>query len=107
MAPDEVRSCSERLWQINCEYVGRVEQYFERNAAVDGQILVYGHLNPYGIDPHNRVTMSSDDDTEFANAREFLIEQRADYYRDLAAMCESSNALFIGGEKSADSEIAI
>jgi len=107
MAPDEVRACSERLWQINCEYVGHVEQFFERNVAVEGQILVYGHLNPYGIDPHNRVTMSSDDDTAFANAREFLIEQRADYYRDLASMCESSNALFIGGEKSADSEIAI
>ncbi|MCP4333898.1 MAG: FAD-binding oxidoreductase [Gammaproteobacteria bacterium] len=107
MAPDEVRVCSERLWQINCEYIGRVEQYFELHAAVEGQILVYGHLNPYGMDPHNRVTMSSDDDTAFANAREFLIEQRAGYYRDLASMCESSNALFIGGEKSADSEIAI
>ncbi|MCP4766043.1 MAG: FAD-binding oxidoreductase [Gammaproteobacteria bacterium] len=107
MAPDEVRACSERLWQINCAYVDRVEQYFEHNAAVDGQILVYGHLNPYGMDPHNRVTLSSNDDTAFANAREFLIEQRAAYYRDLASMCESSNTRFIGGEKSADSEIAI
>ncbi|MCP4472873.1 MAG: FAD-dependent oxidoreductase [Gammaproteobacteria bacterium] len=107
MAPDEVRSCSERLWRINREYVEQVEQYFEGNATVEGQILVYGHLNPYGIDPHNRVTMSSDDENAFNNGREFLIAQRARYYRDLASMCESSNALFIGGEKSADSEIAI
>jgi hypothetical protein len=107
MAPDEVRDCSERLWRINCEYVGRVEQYFDQEPAIDGQILVYGHLNPYGMDPHNRVTMSSDDDAAFERSREFLIEQRARYYRDLASMCETSNARFIGGEKSADSEIAI
>ena len=107
MAADEVQACCERLWQINCEYVARVELYFERNSSIDGQILVYGHLNPYGMDPHNRVTMSSDDDMAFSRARDFLIEQRAGYYRELALMCESSNALFIGGEKSADSEIAI
>jgi hypothetical protein len=107
MSPDEVQSCGERLWQINREYVSRVEQYFEHESVVDGQILVYGHLNPYGIDPHNRVTLSSDDEDAFDRARDFLIEQRAQYYRNLASMCKSSNAVFVGGEKSADSEIAI
>jgi hypothetical protein len=107
MAPDEVAECAERLWRINCDYVEQVQGYFDKETAVDGQILVYGHMNPYGIDPHNRVTMSADDDTAFDNAREFLIEQRAGYYRNLVSMCESSNSRFIGGEKSADSEIAI
>jgi hypothetical protein len=107
MAPDEVQSCSKRLWQINREYVDRVEQYFDQESGVDGQILVYGHLNPYGIDPHNRVTMSSDDEDAYIRSRDFLIEQRAHYYRELAELCSSSNAVFVGGEKSADSEIAI
>jgi hypothetical protein len=107
LAPDEVVESAERLWRINCDYVERVKRYFADEPDIDGQILVYGHLNPYGIDPHNRVTMSSDDDAAFDNAREFLTEQRARYYRDLASMCESGNAQFIGGEKSADSEIAI
>ena len=107
MAPDEVLACSERLWQINCEYVRRVEQYFQHEPTVDGQILVYGHLNPYGIDPHNRVTMSSDEDDAFKRSRGFLIEQRARYYRELAELCDTSDSVFVGGEKSADSEIAI
>jgi hypothetical protein len=107
LAPDEVADCAERLWQINCRYVERVKQYFAEQPAVDGQILVYGHLNPYGIDPHNRVTMSADDDAEFDRCREFLLQQRARYYRDLAELCTDSNAVFVGGEKSADSELGI
>ena len=107
MHPDEVGDCAERLWRINCAYVERVQGYFANEPAVDGQILVYGHLNPYGIDPHNRITMTSDDAGAFDRARDFLIEQRAQYYRDLADLCAASNAVFIGGEKSADSEIGI
>lgn len=107
MAPDEVGDSAERLWQINCAYVERVQQYFDETADVDGQILVYGHMNPYGVDPHNRVTMSSDDDDAYARCRDFLVDQRARYYRQLSELCQSSKAEFIGGEKSADSEIGI
>jgi hypothetical protein len=107
MAPGEVAACAERLWQINQHYVEQVQGYFDRESAVAGQILVYGHLNPYGIDPHNRVTMSADDEDAFNHCRDFLIEQRARYYRDLAQLCTSSGAVFVGGEKSADSELGI
>jgi hypothetical protein len=107
LAPDEVAEGSERLWRINCAYVERVQRYFAANPLISGQILVYGHLNPYGIDPHNRVTISADDEDAFTRCRDFLVEQRAQYYRDLAALCSDSNAVFVGGEKSADSEIGI
>ena len=107
MAPGQVAEDAERLWQINSAYVGKVQQYFSENSQVKGQILVYGHLNPYGIDPHNRVTMSADDETAFAECRDFLVEQRAQLYRQLSELCRDSGAEFIGGEKTADSEIAI
>lgn len=107
MAPGEVADAAEQLWRINCAYVEQVQSYFANDPALDGQILVYGHLNPYGIDPHNRVTMSADDETAFLRCREFLIQQRAQYYRDMADFCAASNAVFVGGEKSADSEIGI
>jgi hypothetical protein len=107
LAPDEVAEGSERLWRINSSYVERVQQYFAADPMITGQILVYGHLNPYGIDPHNRVTISADDEDAFKRCRDFLVEQRAQYYRDLAELCSDSKAVFIGGEKSADSEIAI
>jgi hypothetical protein len=97
----------QRIWQINRNYVDTVEGYFDANPDIDGEILVYGHLNPYGIDPHNRVTMNSDDEAAFGRAREFLVEQRARYYQDLDTLCRAGDAVFIGGEKAADSEIAI
>ncbi|MDH3387165.1 MAG: hypothetical protein OEN02_04600 [Gammaproteobacteria bacterium] len=104
---DRVGPVAQRLWQINCDYVDAVERHFDALADVDGEVLVYGHLNPYGIDPHNRITMSSDDDTAFARSRGFLVEQRAAYYRALAALCENGAATFVGGEKTADSELGI
>ncbi len=103
----EIAGTVEQLWQINRDYVASVEQFFVNTAEIDGEILVYGHLNPYGVDPHNRVTMSSDHQHAFEYGCDFLIEQRARYYRSVAKMCNSGKATFIGGEKTADSEIAI
>ena len=102
-----VAAVVEQLWGINRDYIARVEDYFARNSKIDGQILVYGHLNPYGLDPHNRVTMSSNSKPAFEQARDFLVEQRANYYRALAAMCDDGSAVFVGGEKAADSELGI
>lgn len=51
--------------------------------------------------------MSSDDEDAFEQSRSFLVELRARYYRSLAALCESTAAVFVGGEKTADSEIGI
>jgi hypothetical protein len=107
MPVDDVAAGVEQMWQINCDYVNSVEQHFSHHGKINGQILVYGHLNPYGVDPHNRITMSSDDEDAFEQSRSFLVEQRARYYRSLAALCESTNAVFVGGEKTADSELGI
>jgi len=104
---DAVAAVAEQLWRINREYIDRVEDYFASSSKIDGQILVYGHLNPYGLDPHNRVTMSSNNKSAFEQARDFLVEQRAQYYRALAALCEDGDAVFVGGEKTADSELGI
>ncbi|MDH3630492.1 MAG: hypothetical protein OER98_05160 [Gammaproteobacteria bacterium] len=107
MPVDQVGPVVEQLWEINRHYVARVEQYFADSSEINGQILVYGHLNPYGIDPHNRVTMSSDNQNAFEKGRDFLVEQRARYYRSLAALCDAGKAIFVGGEKAADSELGI
>jgi len=107
LAADRVEEAARRLWEINCAYVAAVEDYFSTHADVSGEILVYGHLNPYGVDPHNRVTLAADDEDAFRRAREYVVEQRARYYRELAALCDTGAATFVGGEKTADSELAI
>lgn len=107
MPADQVTEGAEQLWRINCRYVDSVQGYFHQHPEINGQILVYGHLNPYGIDPHNRVTMSGDDAASFEACRDFLVEQRAMFYRELAQLCADGKAEFVGGEKTADSEIGI
>ncbi len=107
LPPDGVETAMTRLWQINRDYVAAVEAFYREQADIDGEILVYGHLNPFGVDPHNRVTMSADDPDRFAAARDILIARRADYYRALAGMCADGDAVFVGGEKTADSELGI
>ncbi len=107
LPPASVEAKMTRLWQINRDYVAVVDAYFREQTDIDGEILVYGHLNPFGVDPHNRVTMCADDPDRFAAAREFLIARRADYYRALAGLCADGDAIFVGGEKTADSELGI
>ena len=51
--------------------------------------------------------MGSDDDSAFNACREFLLQQRAEYFRALAALCSETGAEFVGGEKAADSERGI
>ena len=96
-----------QLWTINNTYVNEVEAHFAGDLRIDGEILVYGHLNPFGVDPHNRVTMSSDDEAAYRDSKAYLIAARERYYRALADLCDQGGASFIGGEKTADSEQAI
>lgn len=105
--PDRIGESMTLLWQANCRFVSRVEQYFEDSAGLEGQILVYGHLNPYGVDPHNRITLACDDDDIFKQAQQFVIAAREDYYRALRKICDDTGSLFVGGEKGAGSERGI
>ena len=95
------------LWRANCNFVRRVEQYFQASDAIEGQILVYGHLNPHGVDPHNRITLACDDAEIFKKAEDFVISARQDFYHTLRDICDETGSVFIGGEKGAGSERGI
>ncbi len=105
--PDQVLVSMTRFWQWNLEYVRSIEDYFRSTENLRGEIIIYGHLNPVGVDPHNRITMTCDEKPTFDQAVEFLTVQRNQYFRNVQAICEQYNARFIGGEKSAASECKI
>lgn len=102
--PDWVESALLSLWEVNLDYVERLRDFFDREPDVSGQILLYGHMNPYGIDPHNRVTMACDDETVFRMATAFLDQQRQAFYLALRDLCDDTGSIFIGGEKGVGSE---
>ena len=93
-----------RLWEINSHYVYKIEQLIEQNDGLQGAILIYGHMNPFGVDPHNRITLACDDPTIFKTAKNRVEEFRSEFYQQLNDLCQNSQSIFIGGEKSADSE---
>jgi len=105
--PEKVESTINNLWQANLAYVRAVNDFFSNQEKVRGEIIVYGHLNPFGIDPHNRITLACDNEGDFRNAIDHLHQQRNIFYRSLESICQSSGSTFIGGEKSAASESEI
>ncbi len=102
--PNSVEQSMQQLWLLNQNYVKAVQNYFNRNEQVNGEILVYGHLNPVGVDPHNRITFTCDDESTYNQTAQFLDEQKEQYICQLAKLCEDTGSDFIGGEKSAGSE---
>jgi hypothetical protein len=102
--PENIAASMRRLWEINADYVANVESCFRDTKELHGEILVYGHMNPYGVDPHNRVTLDCDHEGLFNSARERIVEYRAQYYRHIRDMCDQTGSILVGGEKSADSE---
>lgn len=102
--PQCIEEAMRRLWHYNCRYVESVREYFDRTDGVEGEILVYGHLNPVGVDPHNRVTFASDDETVFRRSVRFLDKLKDQFVGNLAQLCEETGCGFSGGEKSAGSE---
>lgn len=102
--PQDVESAMTKLWQLNRQYVDSVQQYFDESDQVKGEILVYGHLNPVGVDPHNRITFACDDENSYHLAMKSLDELKDEYILNLAKLCKDSGCDFVGGEKSAGSE---
>ena len=102
--PDSVAASMSAIWQAHMDHVKRVETHFASQPNVSGEILVYGHLNPWGVDPHNRVTFSCNDQRDFEHSRRIVDESKNVLIRQLATLCEQTHCDFIGGEKSAGSE---
>ena len=104
---DCVEQCMDRLWRVNQLYVGSVERYIDSEPAITGQIIVYGHLNPIGVDPHNRITLACDDEKIYQQTITDIHALRDEFVRNLKALCDDTGSIFIGGEKSAGSEYAL
>ncbi|MEM7504926.1 MAG: hypothetical protein AAF417_23065 [Pseudomonadota bacterium] len=102
--PADPSKAMEVLWRINQEYVDSISQYIDRTTGITGSIFMYGHMSPYGVDPHNRLTLFSDDPDLFAEAKTVVDDLRADYYRNVSKACADTQSQYVGGEKSADSE---
>ena len=104
---DCVADAMDQLWRANQHYVNSVDQYIKSHTELTGQIIIYGHLNPCGVDPHNRITLASDDAVAYQQAIVDINSLRDEFACTLRALCDDSGCRFIGGEKSAGSEYSL
>jgi|TARA_B110000259_G_scaffold28231_1_gene29949 hypothetical protein len=104
---DCVADAMDQLWRANQNYVKSVDQYIKSHTELTGQIIVYGHLNPCGVDPHNRITLASDDAEAYQQAIVDIHSLRDEFVCTLRTLCDDSGSSFIGGEKSAGSEYSL
>lgn len=102
--PERAGQAMERHWRANMAYVRDVNAILESVFGVSGQLLVYGHINPYGVDPHNRLTVASDDELALERVRDRLEARRDQLLREWNNVCITTGSEFIGGEKGAGSE---
>lgn len=105
--PEQTASGAEDVWNLNQRYVHEMEQLIEETDGLRGNIAVYGHMNPYGLDPHNRLTMAADSIDIINTAKESANQLRSDFYSRLGDICEQTASEMIGGEKGAASEYEI
>ena len=102
--PTKLESSIKIIWQAYLDYVNSVQTYFNSQPLLNGEILIYGHLNPVGFDPHNRITFATEDESLFHHAIDELDEFRNILIRELATICDNTGAVFTGGEKGAGSD---
>ena len=102
--PSRVGLTMRKLWLANQAYVYAVDSYFRTADELQGEILVYGHLNPVGVDPHNRVTFACDSEKLYQQTRIYVENQRNQFFRVLGDICMETDSVYIGGEKSAGTE---
>lgn len=105
--PANVGPSMTALWSANQDYVRSVAALFSASRDVSGQVLVYGHVNPYGVDPHNRVTYACDDPEVHRETSAELLKLRNSFVRALRTVCDNTGSLFVGGEKGAGTEMEI
>ncbi len=88
-------------------YKIKLEQLIESENDLKGNVQVYGHINPQGLDPHYRVTLVSSNketlDTAEKKARTFYGE----LVKDISRACKNTGSQICGGEKGIISNMKV
>ena len=102
--PASLESSVKIIWQTYLDYISCVQNYLNAQPLINGEILIYGHLNPVGFNPHNRITLATENEPLLHAVIGELDECKKILINKLAAICDSSGAIFTGGEKGAGSD---
>lgn len=102
--PALLESSLKSIWKAYLDYIDKVKAYLNTQPTISGEILIYGHLNPVGFDPHNRITIATENESHFQATIDMLEFYKQELILELAGICESTGCVFTGGEKGAGSD---
>jgi hypothetical protein len=89
---ETVFSCYER-------YQKRIELLLEQADGITGNMQVYGHLNPQGVDPHYRLTLVAKTQKQLSAAQGKASELYNILVQEIQVVCSEMNCKLTGGEK--------
>lgn len=100
---------SELVLQCYDEHKRKVLELLEKEEKneVAGNIYMYGHLNPQGLDLHCRVTVGTEDESTMENVKTELKKYYNQLVQKIAGICDETDSKFTGGEKGAKSNVKI
>lgn len=104
-----LRKNSELVLICYDEHKKKVLNLLEENKldGLVGNLNMYGHLNPQGLDLHYRVTIGENDKENLNKAKSQLKKYYNELVQKIAKICQETDSKFTGGEKGAKSNTAI
>jgi len=86
---------------IKCyeHYKEEIETLIKEENQLRGNVLVYGHLNPQGLDPHYRITICSANESVLLTAKEKAKAAYSNLVKNINQACMETGSKITGGEK--------
>lgn len=88
-------------------YKTKLEDLIEGKEDLQGNVQVYGHINPQGLDPHYRISIAANSEEIVLSAKKKAKAFYAELVRDINTVCKNTSSTICGGEKGIISNMKI
>lgn len=102
-----IKQGAEAIMECYHSYKIRIQKLIEDTENLKGNVQVYGHLNPQGLDPHYRITLVSEDKKVVEDATLKAKNFYAMLVQEINLACQKTGATLTGGEKGIISNLKI
>lgn len=104
---DQIKSSMKPIIECYEHYKSELEKILFNTDDLEGNVQVYGHINPQGFDPHYRLTLASENKEILRIAKTQAKNEFTKLVQNLTFTCKKTGSTLCGGEKGIISNIKI
>ncbi len=97
--PNNVAHSMKQVVECYQGYETKLNAIINDTQHLQGNVQVYGHFNPQGVDPHCRVSLACDDEKILKNTVIIAKDFFEKLVVDLSKVCTQTGSTLLGGEK--------